>query len=220
MAKAQVELVTGFIGSGKTTWLNCYLKLTAVTREKIVILQLEEGQEPIKKMDKGPADIISLIRKPEDFTVSLLNHILVLYDPDRLIIECNGMQPVNEILRLLNQPVRRKHAELTAVFHLAEAQSYSIYWNNLKPFLEPALRQSHMIVVTKSHLINKERRAELNKLFETHNQHGHILFTEDSLHMEKCMASCALLEKGWYKTLKIKLKRGLEKVLMYRGEGQ
>lgn len=218
MLKTQVELVTGFIGSGKTTFISSFLRETSVYDERIVVLQLEKGQEElVKEVTKG-ASITYLIQAPESVTLSYLNHILMLYSPNRLIIECNGMGTLDEIFTLLNDSKVKKRAFIGAIFNLVEASAFKVYWQNLQPLLMPALIASDMIIVTRSHLINKEYKNDLQKLLEEENEHAHILFAEDKIHMEQIISKCTVLDKGWLKVIRIKLSGQLKKIGSFKGE--
>ncbi|MDF2614302.1 MAG: cobalamin synthesis protein [Clostridia bacterium] len=218
MLKTQVELVTGFIGAGKTAFISNLLKETAVSDEHIVVLQLEKGQEELVKETKKGADITCLTPKVDVLTVTYLSHILLLYEPDRVIIECNGTRSLDELLALFNHPMIKKKAFISTLFNLVEAPVFRVYWQNLKPLLIHALSASDMILVTKSHLIRKEDKADLKNLLENENTHGHILFTEDVAHMEQVIKTCNLLDKGWTKEMRIKFIRRLKKIQNDEGE--
>ncbi len=45
--KIQVEIVTGFLGAGKTSFINSLIKESYVKGEKIIVIQLENGEEKI-----------------------------------------------------------------------------------------------------------------------------------------------------------------------------
>lgn len=42
--KIDVEIVTGFLGAGKTSFINSLLKESQVEGEKIIVFQLESGK--------------------------------------------------------------------------------------------------------------------------------------------------------------------------------
>jgi len=218
MFKTQVELVTGFIGSGKTTFISSLLHETSVDDEKIVVLQLEKGQEELAGEMTKEANITYLTKEAESLTLSYLSHVLLLYEPDRLIIECNGMRVLDEMLFLLNDGKVKKRAFITTVFNLIEASSFKVYWHNLKPILMPALNMSDMIIVTKSHKASENEKEDLKNLLEEENTHAHILFANDTVHLKKVMNECALLDSGWFKAIRIKLSRQLKKIQVFKGE--
>jgi len=47
--KCDVEVITGFIGSGKTSFLNGLLENTLVNEEKVLILLMENGETNIEE---------------------------------------------------------------------------------------------------------------------------------------------------------------------------
>ncbi len=220
MLKTRIELITGFLGSGKTTWINNYLKLTTVNDEKTVVLQLEKGEEKLHKLLKQQASTTTLIDSEELLTLSYLKNLLVLYEPHRLIIECNGMKMIDELIHLLSTPIIRKRAFISTMINLVEGPTYKIYWQNLKPILKPALSLSHMIVVTKTHLMSLQDKKDLQTLLEIENTQAHILWVEDISYMEQAMDSCSLLDKGWSKTLRIQLINTYNKLFVDKGENR
>ncbi|WP_069998320.1 GTP-binding protein [Cellulosilyticum sp. I15G10I2] len=213
MFKTQVELITGFIGAGKTTWINHLLKLTAVPDEKIIVLQLEKGQEVLDSVFKQQEGIVYLTEVGEILTLSYLKNLLVLYEPDRLIIECNGMKMIDEIIALLSSADIKKRAVISTLFNLAEAPQFMLYWQNLKPILQPALSLSHMIIVTKTHLMKLGEEKALFQLLEEENKTAHIVFVRDQVHMEKVVRESSLLDKGWPKAMRITAVKHIKKIL-------
>ncbi len=218
MLKTRIELITGFLGSGKTTWINKYLKLTTVRDEKTVVLQLEKGEEKLHKLLKQQASTTTLADGGELLTLSYLKNLLVLYEPHRLIIECNGMKMIDELIDLLSTPIIRKRAFISTMVNLVEAPKYKVYWQNLKPILKPALSLSHMIVVTKTQLMSLQDKQDLQNLLEIENTQAHIIWVEDTAHMEQAMHGCSLLDKGWSKTLRIQFVNTFNKLFGHKGE--
>lgn len=211
MLKTRVEIVTGFIGAGKTTWINVLVKETLVQEEKIVILQLEMGQEKINLPRKNREDLTIITREEEQLTGKYLNNILILYSPDRLIIECNGMQSLEELVMLFEEDKIKEKAFIATCFNLIEAPGFKVYYQNLKPILAPGLKRGDMIIVTRNHLISSKEKEELKQLIESENLHGHLLITDDLSHMQATAEASSLLDKGWAKVLRIKLRRQLKK---------
>lgn len=220
MLKTQIELVTGFIGAGKTTWIELLLEETASKEEKIVVLQLEKGQRNLTLLPKQRADITYITNAEELLNTSYLNHLLILYEPDRLIIECNGMKRLDEIISLAEKPKIRERAVVSTLFNLVEAPSFRVYWQNLKSILGPALKASHMIIVTKTHLISKEEQVALRTLLEEENTHAHMLFAGDLTELKRAVKNCQLLDKGWFKDMRIKLVGIIKKIHRDREESQ
>ncbi|NRV17775.1 G3E family GTPase [Clostridium beijerinckii] len=45
--KIHIEIVTGFLGAGKTSFINSLLKESLVDGEKVLVFQLEQGEKNI-----------------------------------------------------------------------------------------------------------------------------------------------------------------------------
>lgn len=211
MIKTHAELITGFIGAGKTTWLNSFLKETVVKDEKLVVLQLETGEEQLKRL-QIKADIHYLVKNEETLTAAYLHHLLTLYEPDRLIVECNGLQSMEQLTHLFSDAKVKKQAVITTIFDVIEAPMFSIYWENLKSVLLPSIKACHMLIITKCHQVNQNEKQTLQQALENENADAHILFVNDKRHMESEIQKCTLLDRGWQKAARLQIKMRFRKI--------
>lgn len=218
MLKIPIDLVTGFIGSGKTTWIKFLLQFTTVPHEKVMVLQLEKGQEDLGAFQLQKGNMKYFIKTDEGLHEGYLKNLITLYEPDRIIMECNGMQSIEEVFKLIETSQLRRYAFINTIFHLAEGPQFQVYWQNLRAILEPSLKLSHMIVVTKTHLIPLGEEEKLRELLEGANKTAHILFAGELVHMEETVKACKLLDKGWSKAVKIKWVKKIKKLWMNKGE--
>ena len=112
-----VDIVQGFLGSGKTTLIN-HLLQEVFTLEKILVLQTEWGESAIK--DYGHRVILRNWDWEKGFTLLEMRKLLQLPGVERIIIELNGMAPAEELLSTLGIMSSRGEIKLgncMAVFH-------------------------------------------------------------------------------------------------------
>ena len=101
--KVHIEIVTGFLGAGKTSFINSLLSETQVQGEKILIFQLEHGEKKISKS----TDINNFVEIKKLNEVKELKEEMIYsikkYSPNRIIIEYNGTSNLKELIDILNE---------------------------------------------------------------------------------------------------------------------
>ncbi|NYC27886.1 GTP-binding protein [Clostridium saccharobutylicum] len=101
--KIDIEIVTGFLGSGKTSFINSLLSESQVEGEKVLIFQLECGTSRITHS----SDVNYPIKLVPINEVSELNEAMIYsirkYNPNRIIIEYNGTANLKELIDILNK---------------------------------------------------------------------------------------------------------------------
>ena len=98
-ARVVVYLMTGFLESGKTSFLRYTLgqEYFAIDGRTLLIL-CEEGEEEYDEAALERSNTVLLtVDDPEDLTTEWLSRLDRTYHPERVIIECNGMYPVSRI---------------------------------------------------------------------------------------------------------------------------
>ena len=95
--QVRMYLFTGFLESGKSTFINDTIVNTNFTDgERSVLIVTEEGEVEYKKEEleaKGTHMIV--VEDPEEFTLDFWNKIKEDYDPTQILIEFNGMWDVD-----------------------------------------------------------------------------------------------------------------------------
>ena len=95
-------LMTGFLESGKTSFLNFTLQQDYFyTEGKTLLILCEEGE-----VEYDPAvlemsnTVVEVIENEEDFTTDRLAAMDILHQPERVIIEYNGMWLVSNFEKM------------------------------------------------------------------------------------------------------------------------
>lgn len=88
--KIHIEIVTGFLGAGKTSFINSLLKESLVDGEKVLVFQLEQGEKNIVHS----SNISNFVRIQDALDIKDLKEKMIYsikkYKPNRIIIEYNG----------------------------------------------------------------------------------------------------------------------------------
>ncbi|MCR4989422.1 MAG: GTPase [Lachnospiraceae bacterium] len=136
-----VFVINGFLESGKTEFINYTIAQPYFqTKGRTLIVLCEEGEveyDP-ELLKRSRTDLV-VIEYEEDFTVENLLKFDGEYDPERIIIEWNGMWNFKNIALPGNWSIEQ---QITTI----DASTFSNYYTNMRSLLAEMLRKSEMII--------------------------------------------------------------------------
>lgn len=142
--KMPVFLINGFLEAGKTQFISFTLQQEYFQADGVTVLILcEEGdteydQELLKKTRTKVITVDSADELDEDF----FGRLEALYDPDRVLIEWNGIWPQDQ----LKLPA---DWELFQQITIIDGSTFELYLNNMKPLLGLMVRNSELIIMNR-----------------------------------------------------------------------
>ncbi|MBM6861397.1 cobalamin biosynthesis protein, partial [Clostridium saudiense] len=93
--KVKLDIVTGFLGSGKSVFINNIIKETITKDEKVVVLQLEDGET---KISTDFVNVSTIMYNDEIYKLgSYIRNIVEENNCTRIIIEYNGTESFEEL---------------------------------------------------------------------------------------------------------------------------
>lgn len=205
--KTNIEIVTGFLGAGKTKFINSLLENTIVKDEKIVIIQCEAGQTEIKDVIKENINII--VKNLHSFKLlnsELINEIINTYKPYRIIIEKNGTIKLEQLLMMLEEKKLKHICKVTSIFHLTDAKTFEIYIQNMGNLLMDSIYNSHLIVVTNIKRVSKEELKKIIYKLEGFNQEAYIIKVNNIDGIGSVLKTKKILFNGFIKELDVTIK--------------
>ncbi|MDR1650509.1 MAG: permease [Synergistaceae bacterium] len=123
---APAYAVTGFIDSGKTTFLNTMLNMPDWSDARTLVIQFETGEtEFVSRQGVCALEVFSpkvLERHPEA-AAQRIRELIEEQDPDEIWIEWNGTVPLAKLDSLLASPDLRDACELRKVVHASDAEN-------------------------------------------------------------------------------------------------
>lgn len=202
--KIHIEIVTGFLGAGKTSFINSLLSETQVEGEKILIFQLEHGEKEILQSK----DINYFVKVKELNEVKDLKEEMIYaineYSPNRIIIEYNGTSNIKELFDILNEKIYREYSKVTTIFFVADGKNLKKYIDNVGSFIIPFIQYSNMIVVNNMDYCKKEVLDEGFKKVRSINSKAYILKVNNKYTLKSALKESKVLDNGYFKKLKIK----------------
>ena len=139
-----VYLMTGFLDSGKTQFLNFTLKQDYFQIDgKTLLILCEEGEEeydPMEMLKYGV--VIERVEDQEDLTEEWLEEMDRKHEPERVVVEYNGMWKVSDFEALRLPEGWAIEQKLTTV----DASTFQMYLMNLKPLLVEMVRNAELVL--------------------------------------------------------------------------
>ena len=142
--RVPIYLITGFLESGKTTFLNFTLNQDYFEIEgKTLLILCEEGEEEYD-LDalKQRNTVVEIIEKEEDFTTERLTAMEIIHQPERVVIEYNGMWLVSNFDKMELPSGWGVEQQITCV----DASTFQMYMANMKSIFMDMVRNTDMVV--------------------------------------------------------------------------
>jgi len=172
MSAIPLQLVTGFLGSGKTTFLKNYLDEFSGQR-RIGIIQNEFSEVNVDsfELQQKNADFQILeVNNGSVFCVCLLGSFIGSlaafidqYQPDELILEASGMSDPLSVGQIFQSPFLKNKVYLDHVWCLADALNFEKI-SALQTRVNQQIRIADTIVVNKSDLAEARTDAVIQRI--------------------------------------------------------
>lgn len=161
--KIAITVVTGFLGSGKTTFLSNYVKYLLNKNENPSIIVNEYGNLDIDSNalshDIEVASILNgcICCDLQRDLIKQLKHFINKSAMHHIIIEATGIAHPIEIIAACQDPEIVEYLDAPVVIGLVDAPRFltrTQYTNSTKQLMEEQLKVSHAIVINKMDLLD------------------------------------------------------------------
>ena len=139
-----VYLITGFLESGKTQFLDFTIHQSYFQiPDKTLLILCEEGEEEydeesLKKMNT----VIEIIEDPEDFNADTLQMLNKKHHPGRVLVEYNPLWSVDKFY----QTDMPRYWDLAQHIVTVDASTFQIYMNNMKSLFMEMIRNADLVI--------------------------------------------------------------------------
>ena len=137
----KIYFVNGFLEAGKTTFVKELLSQDYFdTGEKTLVLLCEDGSEEYTDdFCKEHHLKVEMIEDEEEFTEEKLKEVEEKTNPERIIIEFNGMWNPEHKLDYWS-------GEQIMMIVIIDASTFKLYLNNMKPYVKQQITNAYMTV--------------------------------------------------------------------------
>ena len=146
-----IYLITGFLESGKTSFINFTVQQEYFQiEEPTLLITCEEGEEVYdEKMLLKHNTVLEVVEEPEDLTLELLKSFQRKYHPDRVILEYN---PLWSVKKLEEMKMPRGWGIVQHIVTV-DGSCFQVYMNNMKSIFVEMVKNADMVMsVSYTHL--------------------------------------------------------------------
>lgn len=179
----KIDIVSGFLGAGKTTLIKKLLK-EALAGTKVVLIEnefgeigvdggfLKEAGIEIKEMNSG-CICCSLVG---DFGTSL-KEVLDTYSPERIMIEPSGVGKLSDVMKAVQDAMADREVELNSAVAVVDACKCKMYIKNFGEFFVNQIEHAGTIILSRTDKISEEKLAVCVSMIREHNEKATIITT-------------------------------------------
>ena len=183
VAMTKIDIVSGFLGAGKTTLIKKLLK-DALAGTKVVLIEnefgeigidggfLKEAGIEIKEMNSG-CICCSLVG---DFGTSL-REVMDTYAPERILIEPSGVGKLSDVMRAVSDAAEGSKMSLNSAVAVVDASKCKMYAKNFGEFFLNQISYAGTVILTRADKASQEKMDEAVALIREHNPKAKIITT-------------------------------------------
>ena len=159
----KVNIISGFLGAGKTTLIKKLLG-GAMKDEQVILLENEYGEVGIDggfmkdsgitvtEMNSG-CICCTLVG---DFTKAI-DELIEKYHPDRLIIEPSGVGKLSDIRHVVAQAEKKHELVLSGCVTVVDAGKCKMYMKNFGEFFCDQVRSAETIILSRTQMTSQDK---------------------------------------------------------------
>ena len=180
----KIDIVSGFLGAGKTTLIKKLLK-EALSTEQVVLIEnefgeigidggfLKEAGIEITEMNSG-CICCSLVG---DFGTAL-KEVLDKYHPDRILIEPSGVGKLSDVMRAVEGATASEGVHLNSAVAVVDAKKCKTYLKNFGEFFANQIEHAGTVILSRTGEMNDEKINAAVALIREHNAKAAVITTD------------------------------------------
>ncbi|WP_297439247.1 GTP-binding protein, partial [uncultured Clostridium sp.] len=179
----KIDIISGFLGSGKTTLIKKLLD-EELYKEKIAIIENEYGEVAIDgNLLRGDKVEVTEITSgciccniKGDFKDSI-SEIVSKYNPDRIIVEPTGVAKLSEIISSVKE-AKVSNAKINMITTVVDVNNFSNYLNNFGEFYKNQIVNANVVLLSRVSSISDLEISNICEEIRKINKTANIITTD------------------------------------------
>ena len=179
----KIDIISGFLGAGKTTLIKKLLA-DGYKGEKLVLIENEFGDISvdggflkdsgieIREMNSG-CICCSLVG---DFGASL-KEVVEKYHPDRILIEPSGVGKLSDVIKAVQGVEEDVDIQLNSYTTVVDAKKCKMYMRNFGEFFDNQVQYAGAIIMSRTDIVDEKKAMESMELLRSINEKAAIITT-------------------------------------------
>lgn len=183
MAKTKIDIISGFLGSGKTTFMKKMIE-DALQDEKVVIVENEFGEIGIDAgFLKETGITVSEINGGcvcctlvGDFTANL-KEVIETYHPDRILVEPSGVAKLSDVMVSVMDVAKTMDCEMGALVTVINALKAAKQMKAFGEFFMDQIEHATTVVLSRSQKASPDQLEFCTEEVQEHNPKATVITT-------------------------------------------
>lgn len=179
----RIDIISGFLGAGKTTLIKKLLG-DALKGQQVVLIENEFGEIgidggflkdagiEIREMNSG-CICCSLVG---DFGAALKD-VITKYHPDRIIIEPSGVGKLSDVIKAVDGVEKEAGVALNSATTVVDVMKCKMHLRNFGEFFENQVKSAGTIILSRTDKADTEKVEAAVKMLRELNPEAHIITT-------------------------------------------
>ena len=179
----KVDIISGFLGAGKTTFIKLLIE-NVFAGEKLVLIENEFGEIgidggflkdagiEITEMNSG-CICCTLVG---DFSKAL-RKVIEQYHPDRVLIEPSGVGKLSDVSKAIEHVKKEADIEIEGRITIVDGKKAKMYLKNFGEFFKDQVAYANTIVVSRTQMMEDHSIEECVKMLREENKEASIIST-------------------------------------------
>lgn len=180
---AKIDIISGFLGAGKTTLIKKLLK-EVFSGEQVVLIEnefgeigidggfLKEAGIQITEMNSG-CICCSLVG---DFGTAL-REVVEKYNPDRILIEPSGVGKLSDVIRAVQNVADDAGLEMNSFTAVVDAKKCKVFIKNFGEFFVNQIEYAKTIILSRTQDVKQDKLEDCVRMIREHNDKAALITT-------------------------------------------
>ena len=180
---AKVDIISGFLGAGKTTLIKKLIQ-EVFSGQKIVLIENEFGEIGIDGGFLKDAGINITEMNSGCICCSLvgdfgkaLKEVTEQFHPDRIIIEPSGVGKLSDVRKAVEDAAGEAGLELNVLATVADAGKIKMYMKNFGEFYNNQVEHAGAVILSRTQKLSEEKQLQAAELIREKNPKAVIITT-------------------------------------------